>query len=260
VEVPSIEHPRILDPPSGTAYFKLAAFQKTTALDLDRALWQLHRSGMKSLIIDLRGNPGGLLTASVEAADRFLEAGTIVSTKGRNPQEDFTYTAQRPGTWNLPLVVLIDGESASASEIFAGAMRDHNRATIIGERSYGKGSVQGIFPVNIGGTGIRLTTAKFYSPRGQGYSKVGVEPHLEVHNTANVPFDDSQQNLEQLAGERAWGQSVQLAKPILASPAANPTTTGPEVRAAAEQLNEKLASDPVITAALRVTRQNVAAR
>ncbi|MGC4001685.1 MAG: S41 family peptidase [Pirellulales bacterium] len=124
VDVPSVDQAEIVDAASGLAYFKLTAFQKTTAADMDKALWALHRRGMKSLIIDLRGNPGGLLTASVEAADRFIESGTIVSTRGRNPQEDFVYTAQRAGTWNLPLVVLIDGDSASASEIFAGAMRE----------------------------------------------------------------------------------------------------------------------------------------
>jgi carboxyl-terminal processing protease len=135
---------------------------------------------MKSLVLDLRGNPGGLLTSSVEVADKFLEQGNIVSTRGRSPNEDFNYAAQRPGTWRVPLVLLIDGESASASEIFAGAIRDHRRGKIVGVRSYGKGSVQGIFPLTLGGTGVRLTTAKFYSPSGHPYSRVGVEPDVVV--------------------------------------------------------------------------------
>lgn len=180
VEVPSIEGARLLDAEAGIAYLKLSCFQKTTSSDLDGALWKLYRQGMKSLIIDLRGNPGGLLTSSVEIADKFLEQGSIVATRGRGANEDFNYTAHRVGTWRVPLVVLIDGESASASEILAGALRDHRRATIVGARSYGKGSVQGIFPLTIGGMGVRLTTAKFYSPNGHPYSRVGVEPDVLV--------------------------------------------------------------------------------
>ena len=121
---------------------------------------------MRSLIIDLRGNPGGLLTASVEVADKFIADGGIVSTRGRSEQENFSYRAHRPGTWRVPLVVLIDGDSASASEIFAGAIKDSGRGKIVGTRSYGKGSVQGIFPLGKSGAGARLTTAKFYSPLG----------------------------------------------------------------------------------------------
>lgn len=180
VEVPSIEGTRIVDADYGIGYFRLTSFQKTTVRDLDTALWNLHRQGMRSLIIDLRGNPGGLLTASVEAADRFLEAGGIVSTRGRNPQEDFNYASHKPGTWQVPLTVLIDGDSASASEIFAAAMRDNRRATVVGARSYGKGSVQGIFPLSQGNAGVRLTTAKFYSPQGRAISKVGVQPDIVV--------------------------------------------------------------------------------
>jgi carboxyl-terminal processing protease len=191
VEVPSIDGARILDASTGVAYLKLTCFQKTTARDLDSALWKLHREGMRSLIIDLRGNPGGLLTTSVEVVDRFVERGVIVSTRGRSPQEDFVYSAHNQGTWHVPLVVLIDGESASASEIFAGAIRDHQRGTIVGARSYGKGSVQGIFPLNHAGSGIRLTTAKFYSPKGQAYSQVGVQPDVHVQQAARPIGSDS---------------------------------------------------------------------
>ncbi len=186
VDVPSIEDAKIVDRQLGMAYLKLTAFQKTTVRDLDTALWSLHRQGMRSLIIDLRGNPGGLLTTSVEAADRFVQSGTIVSTRGRSPQEDYDYRAHQAGTWRVPLFVLIDGNSASASEIFAGAIRDNRRGTIIGARSFGKGSVQGIFPLNIAGAGLRLTTAKFYSPNGHPISKVGVHPDIVVRHAAKV--------------------------------------------------------------------------
>jgi carboxyl-terminal processing protease len=143
---------------------------------------------MRALVLDLRGNPGGLLSAAVDVADLFLERGLVVATRGRSPEEDFNYSAGRPGTWRLPLVVLIDNDSASSSEIFAGAVRDHGRGTIVGSRSYGKGSIQGIFPLDSAGVGMRLTTAKFFSPRGLPYSGVGVEPHVPVHSVAR-PVD-----------------------------------------------------------------------
>jgi carboxyl-terminal processing protease len=184
VEVPSIDEAHIVDTAQGIGYLKLTCFQKTTSRDLDVALWNLHREGMRSLIMDLRGNPGGLLITAVEVADKFVERGVIVSTRGRNAQEDFTYSAHEAGTWRVPLVVMIDQDSASAAEIFAGAMRDHRRATIVGVRSYGKGSVQGIFPLSFSNAGLRLTTAKFYSPKGYPYSGIGVEPDLAVHKVA----------------------------------------------------------------------------
>ncbi len=184
VDVPSIDGVEMLDPAQGIAYLRINCFQKSTARDLDAAMWQLHRQGMRRLIIDVRGNPGGLLGTAVDAADLFLERGLIVSTRGRNAQEDYTYTARAGGTWHVPLVVLIDGDSASAAEIFAGAIRDHRRGTLVGARTYGKGSVQGIFPLNMEGAGVRLTTARFYSPSGRGYSRLGVEPDVAVHTAA----------------------------------------------------------------------------
>ncbi len=181
VEVPSIEDVKMIDRENGIGYLKLTSFQKTTSRDMDAALWNLHRDGMRSLIIDVRHNPGGLLTQSVEIADKFVTDGTIVSTRGRSPREDFDYKAHRTGTWRMGLVVLIDDESASASEIFAAAIRDHRRGTIVGMRSYGKGSVQGIFPLRTAKTGVRLTTAKFYSPKGTPISNHGVTPDIQVN-------------------------------------------------------------------------------
>lgn len=198
VEVPSLEGVKILDPATGVAYVKIPAFQKTTATDLEQALWDLHGKGMRSLVIDLRGNPGGLLTAAVEIADKFIADGGIVSTKGRSEQENFSYRAHRPGTWRVPLVVLIDGDSASASEIFAGAIKDSGRGKIIGTRSYGKGSVQGIFPLGKSGAGARLTTAKFYSPSGRAIANVGVTPDIDVRRATTVAAN----------GQTATGQSA----------------------------------------------------
>jgi carboxyl-terminal processing protease len=188
VDVSSVDDVKIVDPAFGIGYFKLNCFQKTTNSDVDQALWQLHRDGMRSLIIDLRGNPGGLLTAAVDVAQKFVDSGTIVSTRGRSPGEDYNYQAHGTGQWRMPLVVLIDGDSASAAEILAGALRDYHRAKIVGTRSYGKGSVQGIFPLSVGGAGVRLTTAKFYSPLGSAFSHVGVDPDVKVEVAAK-PID-----------------------------------------------------------------------
>jgi carboxyl-terminal processing protease len=186
VEVPSLEDVKLIDQQSGVAYLRMVAFQKTTAADLENALWDLHRQGMRSLIIDLRGNPGGLLTSSVEVADKFIADGGIVSTRGRSEQENFNYRAHRPGTWRVPLVVLIDGDSASASEIFAAAIKDSGRGKIVGARSYGKGSVQGIFSLGTNGAGARLTTARFFSPLGHPISNVGVTPDIDARRATLV--------------------------------------------------------------------------
>jgi carboxyl-terminal processing protease len=195
VEVPSVDRASLLDRQHGVAYMRLTSFQKTTVRDVDAALWKLHREGMQCLILDLRGNPGGLLTASVDVVDRFVAQGAIVSTRGRSPGEDYDYQAQLVGTWRVPLVVLIDENSASASEIFAGAIRDHHRGTLVGARSYGKGSVQGIFPLGTTHAGLRLTTARFYSPGGQPISRRGVQPDVLVHVAAKPDSSGATVNL-----------------------------------------------------------------
>lgn len=183
VEVPCVENIHFTDVENRVGYFRLTNFQKTTTRDVERALWQLHRQGMRSLVIDVRGNPGGLLSAAVEVADRFIGQGAIVTTRGRNVRENYDYRAHRANTWNVPLAVLIDGDSASASEIFAGAISDSGRGHIVGETSYGKGSVQGIFRMQTAQFGLCLTTAKFYSPSGRAISLNGVEPTVPVTPT-----------------------------------------------------------------------------
>jgi carboxyl-terminal processing protease len=219
VEVPSIEDVRMLDATAGIAALKLSSFQKTTAADLEAALRRLDAAGMRSLVIDLRGNPGGLLSAAVDVADLFLERGLVVATRGRSPDEDFNYSAGRPGTWRVPLVVVIDGDSASSSEIFAGAIRDHARGTIVGSRSYGKGSIQGIFPLDAAGVGMRLTTAKFFSPKGLPYSGVGVEPDVSVHTVAR-PVDGV---IPGGAADTALATATDVARRATLRPAARPS-------------------------------------
>ncbi len=190
VEVPSVTDVKIIDPDLKIAYFRLLSFQRTTATDVLAALQRLAQEGMSTLIIDLRGNPGGLLGAAVETADLFLSRGVVVSTRGRNPQENLVYNAHDAGTWQVPLVILIDRESASAAEIFAGAIQDQGRGTVVGVPSYGKGSIQGIFPLNLGNSGLRLTTARFFSPQGRPYAGRGVIPDVRVQTVAR-PVDAS---------------------------------------------------------------------
>jgi carboxyl-terminal processing protease len=221
VEVPSIEEIGIVDGSTGVARVKITSFQKTTAADLEAALRRLESAGMRSLVIDLRGNPGGLLSAAVDVADLFLDRGLVVATRGRSPEEDFNYSAGRTGTWRMPLVVLIDGDSASSSEILAGAIRDHRRGTIVGSRSYGKGSIQGIFPLDAAGVGMRLTTAKFFSPRGLPFSGVGVEPDVPVQ-TAARPIDGRVTTALESAGDPALSAAVEIARRSVIRPASVP--------------------------------------
>lgn len=179
VEVKSIPVAKIIDQAQGIGYVQQTGFQESTAFEMQMALHKLHRQGMKSLVWDLRGNPGGLLQQAADVLDLFIDSGVLVTTKGRTPDQNQQFTAHAPGTWKMPLVLLIDENSASASEIVAGAVRDHGRGTIVGRNSYGKWSVQSIYPVR-GGTGLRLTTAKFHSPNGHWLGKIGVKPDVDV--------------------------------------------------------------------------------
>ncbi len=195
VEVPCVENVHLADPDNRVGYLRLTNFQKTTTQDVEQALWDLHRKGMESLIIDVRGNPGGLLSAAVEVADRFIDEGRIVSTRGRNARENFDYTAHSTNTWSVPLVVLIDHDSASASEIFAGAISDSGRGRLVGETSYGKGSVQGVFRMQAAKFGLCLTTARFYSPSGQAISFNGIRPDVERSSSTMAARPDSEGNV-----------------------------------------------------------------
>lgn len=191
VDVPSVSVAEMAEP--GVGYVRITNFQKTTSSEVSKAMMDLSRNGMRSIIIDLRRNPGGLLDSAVELADYFITRGSIVSTKGRNGQENHNFTATAPGTWDIPLVVLIDGDSASASEIFAGAIHDHDRGTVVGQTSYGKGSVQGVFHNEHGNGGLRLTVSKFFSPKGTPISARGVQPHVIVDE------EDSNEKIEFVA-------------------------------------------------------------
>jgi carboxyl-terminal processing protease len=180
VEVESVAQARIIESISGVGYIQLTGFQKSSTEELDRAISKLKRQGMRYLVLDLRGNPGGLLNVSVDIADRFVDQGIIVSTRGRAPGQTQVYRARPDKPYAMPLAVLIDRDSASASEILAGALQELGRAVVIGDRSYGKGSVQSIFELKAAPAGLKLTTAKFYSPKNRPYSEQGVTPDIPV--------------------------------------------------------------------------------
>jgi carboxyl-terminal processing protease len=171
-------------------YFSLSRFSQNSTAEVDQALNSLYSKGMKSLIIDLRGNPGGLLTTCVEISNRFVACGTIVSTKGRLSSDNMVQQATYAKTWSIPLVVLIDGDSASASEIFAAAIQENGRGVVVGTKSYGKGSVQTHFPLSSIGGDLRLTTALFYSPNGRKMAGVGVTPDVEINDRDGIVNGD----------------------------------------------------------------------
>lgn len=165
-------------------YIRITTFNEQTSEGLDEAIANLNRGiGKKKLvgyIVDLRNNPGGLLDQAIAVSDAFLDKGEIVSTRGRHTEDTQRYNARAGDLADgLPVVVLVNGGSASASEIVAGALQDHRRATILGTRSFGKGSVQTIIPLGSDGA-IRLTTARYYTPAGRSIQAKGIEPDIEV--------------------------------------------------------------------------------
>jgi carboxyl-terminal processing protease len=169
----------------GYGYIRLAQFQERSDRDLQKALEKLaaEKSGLKGLVLDLRNNPGGLLTQAVRVADLFLDSGMIVYTEGRIDSQKQKYFAQKDGSWlDFPVVVLVNGGSASASEIVAGALQDHRRAIVLGIKTFGKGSVQTILPLD-DNSALRLTTARYFTPKGRSIQAAGIVPDIVVEST-----------------------------------------------------------------------------
>lgn len=167
---------------------RISSFGESTVRDLERVIGQLksENPGIQGYVLDLRNNGGGLLSAAVGVSDAFLERGEIVSQRGRRPDQIDRWAA-RPGdlTDGKPIVVLVNYGSASASEIVAGALKDHERATVVGLTTFGKGSVQTVIPLRNGQDGaLSITTARYYTPSGRSIQKVGIEPDLEVSRSA----------------------------------------------------------------------------
>jgi carboxyl-terminal processing protease len=172
---------RLLEP--GYGYLQIASFQERTAADVRARLTELQEengTGLSGLVLDLRDNPGGLLNQAVEVADQWLRDGLVVYTQGRDETQRTEYNANG-GTIqpDYPMVVLVNEGSASASEIVAGALQDHHRAIVLGVSTFGKGSVQTVYPLD-GGAGLRLTTALYYTPSGRSIQEVGITPDFEV--------------------------------------------------------------------------------
>jgi len=195
-------------------FFKINAFQKTTVDEVKKALIQFERGGLDCLIIDLRNNPGGLLDKAVELSNLFLDRGMIVRTKGRST--DQTETADSTVWCRVPMVLLLDENSASAAEIFAGAIQENGRGTVVGTPSFGKGTVQVIIQLASSRSdrmlaGLRLTTEKFYSPRGRSYSGVGVIPDIDVTGTYAAARPES---ARAVSIEDAQAESVSPVSPV----------------------------------------------
>ncbi|HLZ35156.1 MAG TPA: S41 family peptidase [Nitrospira sp.] len=161
-------------------YVKLTQFQEATGRDLAKALKQFKEQKVQSTILDLRNNPGGLLTAAVEVSEQFLPTGKlVVYTKGRESKKDEWFAKGKDQMDDSPMIILVNEGSASASEIVAGALQDYGRAVIVGTTSFGKGSVQTILPLG-DGSGLRLTTAKYYTPKGRSIQSTGITPDIVV--------------------------------------------------------------------------------
>lgn len=211
VRVPSVVHEML---PDGVGYLNISSFQERTDQELAQALAELRREVKKTgardlsgLVLDLRDNPGGLLEEGVKVADRFLAGGLIVSTAGRNPRNVEKQMAHDRGTEaDYPLVVLVNGGTASASEIVAGALQDHARAVVIGTRSYGKGSVQTLFGLD-DGSGLKLTIARYFTPKGRSIQDTGIVPDLIV---AAERKGEEGEEPEEATGALRLAQDVQL--------------------------------------------------
>jgi carboxyl-terminal processing protease len=189
VEVHSVAQ-QSLEP--GYGYLRISSFSETTAQDVSRAILRLKRDnpgGLKGLVLDLRNNPGGVLEAGVAVADDFLDSGVIVTADGRTPEARFRMDAT-PGDLieGAPLVVLVNGGSASASEIVAGALKDHGRALLVGRRTYGKGSVQTVMPLSHGGA-VKLTTSRYFTPSGASIHGKGIVPDVVEDGPSLPPAD-----------------------------------------------------------------------
>ena len=179
---------RMLEP--GYAYVRIRAFQERTLDDLEDALEDLHEeSGLETfegLVLDLRDNPGGLLDQAVKVSDVWLGEGLVVYTQGRDPGQRQEFSAHRDGTEpEYPIAVLVNGGTASASEIVAGALQDHFRALVIGRKTFGKGSVQTVYPLD-SYNGLRLTTALYYTPAGRSIQEVGIHPDIDVAQSSEA--------------------------------------------------------------------------
>lgn len=193
----------------GIGYLRITQFQDKSGPELIEAITKLqekaqeNKESLNGLVLDLRNNPGGVLEAAVEVSDAFLNTGLIVYTEGRISESDFRYSATEATiAENIPLIVLVNGGSASASEIVAGALQDHKRAIIVGTQSFGKGSVQSVLPIG-GDKAIKLTTARYFTPSGRSIQAQGIHPDVYVEQSEVTPYEQSYYKESDLPGHLA---------------------------------------------------------
>lgn len=189
-------------------YIRIRSFAKTTGEDLDKALQELEKKGISKLVLDVRNNPGGLLNQAVEVTDRFLDQeNLIVYTQGRSEDQNMRFTTHdKLGGVKYPMIVLVNGGSASASEIVAGALQDLGRAIILGTQTFGKGSVQTIIPLS-DGSALRLTTARYYTPSGKVIQENGITPDIVLEKTVPTQLSAEEQAIKQ---EQALAQKKRI--------------------------------------------------
>ncbi len=196
-------------------YIRLSQFQEKTDVEFDKALKALEeesKGSLRGLILDLRNNPGGLLDQAVKISDRFIESGLIVSMEGRREEQKMRFNAHAQGTiTRYPLVVLINGGSASASEIVAGAIQDHGRGILLGTQTFGKGSVQTIFPLK-DGSGLRLTTAKYFTPSGRSIQAKGILPDITIKPSR--PEEEKEAVVPKMPAEKDLERHLEIEKVV----------------------------------------------
>lgn len=189
----------MLDPEKKIGYVRITSFSRNTADDLEQALRKLKKEGMKALVLDLRFNPGGLLKSAIDVSDLFISEGKIVSTKGRNTPER-PVTARKPGTYEgFPMAVLVNRYSASASEIVSACLQDHQRAVVVGERTWGKGSVQNVIEMEDGHSALKLTTAAYIRPSGENIHRFPDSKESDVWGVVPDKGYDLKLNDEELS-------------------------------------------------------------
>lgn len=186
----------MLDPEKKIGYLKITNFGEETDDEVEKALESLHEEGMRALLLDLRNNPGGSLQSSYRVADLWIREGRIVSIRGRTAGQNKNFPAREEDTEpDYPMAVLVNGGSASGSEILTGALRDHQRALVLGDTTFGKGLVQSVFPLQ-DGSALALTTARYYTPEGRMIQDQGIAPHVPVAQT--LPDTDVRRQLSRL--------------------------------------------------------------
>ncbi|MDP8261016.1 MAG: S41 family peptidase [Candidatus Kappaea frigidicola] len=224
IKIDSIKDVQMVDEKIG--YIRLVEFQENSPAEFKKAVVKLKKEGMDSLVLDVRNNPGGLLDSAIQITDMLLPADlVIVSTRGRDSKEEYTFSSKEKSLLSdkEPMVVLINEGSASGSEILAGALQDHNRAVLLGQKTFGKGSVQSVIPMS-DGSAVRITTSKYYLPSGRSIHEKGIEPDIEVEEiTMELSAEESSKLLfdkiekegkEDLSTEEAQEYDYQLKRAI----------------------------------------------